>query len=82
LNQIEDINIRQSLRGIAAMQLSILANVIVSAQLTIKHKKYAAKEAYARARELDILDNIPNNILMAIMTSTMTAPNDNDQQPP
>ena len=64
------------------MQLTILANVIVSAQLTIKHKKYSAKEAYARARELDILDNIPNYILMAIMTSTMTMPNENDQQPP
>ena len=64
------------------MQLTILANVIVSAQLTIKHKKYAAKEAYARARKIDILDNIPNNILVAIMTSTMTVPNENDQQPP
>lgn len=82
LNQIEDLNIRQSLRGIAATQLTTLANVIISAQLTIKHKKYATKEAYARERKHDILDNIPNNILMAIMTSTMTAPNENDQQPP
>ncbi len=64
------------------MQLIILANVIVSAQLTIKHKKSSTQEAYIRARELDILDNIPNNILMAIITSTMTAPNENDQQPP
>ena len=35
--------------------------------MTIKHRKYAAKEVYMRARELDLHDNIPNKILMAMI---------------